>query len=291
MWILDTDHFKCLHPKRTTYHKPPVVLLLGWAGASDRALSKYADLMSEWGYISVRSVQPTFLLFSPTHLLRRKYTLALLRYLKRHRLDEHPLILYSFSNGGGFIVEQIRSLAEDKVPTGSIYTTSLLTCSRKNLEQYSWLRSRVIGFVYDSSPCYMHSDMGPKLIAANESPGATRMLKTCALMSMSSMTALFYLGKKSREEEYWENMTGLDWRRPSLFLYSKDDPLCDAEKLHSLIAEKERRGHEVQSVCWDESDHCGHLKRHRTEYIEALQKFLDHVEHAFANRNDLRARM
>ena len=60
-----------------------------------------------------------------------------------------------------------------------------------------------------------------------------------------------------------------------LYLYSTDDPLCDAEKLRELIAAKKKgAGQDVTAVEWKESEHCGHLKRHREEYEAALQRFL-----------------
>lgn len=36
-------------------------------------------------------------------------------------------------------------------------------------------------------------------------------------------------------------MAQLDWGKPFLFLYSQDDPLCDAAKLDELIQEKRSR--------------------------------------------------
>jgi len=61
---------------------------------------------------------------------------------------------------------------------------------------------------------------------------------------------------------------------PCLYLYSDDDPLCDAEKLSELIETKKIAGQEVISIQWETSEHCGHLKHHKTEYIETLRRFL-----------------
>ena len=38
-----------------------------------------------------------------------------------------------------------------------------------------------------------------------------------------------------------ETMARLDWQNPFLFLYSQDDPLCDAAKLDGLVQEKHSR--------------------------------------------------
>ena len=60
---------------------------------------------------------------------------------------------------------------------------------------------------------------------------------------------------------------------PELYLYSIDDPLCDAEKLTELIENKQAAGKDISSVRWEESAHCGHLKFHTEEYEAALQKY------------------
>lgn len=72
-------------------------------------------------------------------------------------------------------------------------------------------------------------------------------------------------------------MAALNWGLPFLFLYSLDDPLCDALKLKELIAEKRSRGQIVEAVEWEKSEHCGHLKHHKDEYATALTAFLEKV--------------
>jgi hypothetical protein len=61
---------------------------------------------------------------------------------------------------------------------------------------------------------------------------------------------------------------------PCLYLFSDDDPLCDAKKLSELIERKKIAGHDVVSIRWHTSEHCGHLKHHKVEYIETLKTFI-----------------
>jgi hypothetical protein len=42
-------------------------------------------------------------------------------------------------------------------------------------------------------------------------------------------------------------MERLDWGKPQLFLYSQDDPLCDADKLSEIIERKRQR--QVLTAC------------------------------------------
>lgn len=87
---------------------------MGWVGAErDGALLKYAQLLAEVGYASVRSVAPQAVLFSPLAGGRRRWALGLLRFLGARGLwPQRRLVLFAFSNGGAFIVEQLLLLAE-----------------------------------------------------------------------------------------------------------------------------------------------------------------------------------
>jgi hypothetical protein len=93
----------------------PLVVIFAWAGATDRSLSKYADLLAREGTPTVRSVQPTRNIFSPWERPRRQWASSLLRFLESQRLcPGRPLVLYSFSNGGAFVVEQLKKMAEQE---------------------------------------------------------------------------------------------------------------------------------------------------------------------------------
>ena len=161
--------------------------------------------------------------------------------------------MYSFSNGGAFVVEQLKLIAESSDP------------------RHAGLREAVVGFIFDSAPGYMHPHMGPKVLAADTPPGIWRFLRTSALVALTTLTPLF---QGDRPVNYWREMTELDWGRPFLFLYSADDPLCDAAKLQGLIETKRAWGQRVTAVRWEASEHCGHLVRHRGEYEAALVGFL-----------------
>ena len=93
---------------------PLLQVLLGWVGANrDSALLKYAELLARHGYPSVRSVQPTPVAISPFEAARRRWALALLGFLEQHSLwPQRQLVLYCFSNGGAFVVEQLLLIAE-----------------------------------------------------------------------------------------------------------------------------------------------------------------------------------
>jgi hypothetical protein len=131
----------------------------------------------------------------------------------------------------------------------------------------------VDGFIFDSAPAYMHPYMLQRVIAASEPPSARRWLKSTYFSALSALQPVLDPGPP-RPARFWANMERLGWGRPLLYLYSVDDPLCDAARVDALVAEKRRRGHDVRARRWTRSGHVSHLRHHTQEYKAILQHFL-----------------
>eukprot|EP00887_Chlorella_sp_A99_P001818 scaffold19.g1818.t1 len=258
-------------------------------------MSKYAELLAELGYPTVRSVQPTSYLFSPVAAPRRRWALALLAFLEERRLCPgrraglgacsaaalaclgclmllqtlqpahralschcicRRLVLFAFSNGGGSVIEQLQEIAESD-------------------PRYTWLHSAVAGMVFDSAPGYFHAYMARRVLRTEMPPGVRRWAWIRGVDAMRHLDTL--IAGRSRAERYWESMLRAGRGVPQLFLYSKDDRLCDVVKLEELIAEKRQQGQDVIAVRWEHSKHVAHLRHHPTEYRAALQPFLERL--------------
>lgn len=220
-------------------------------------MSKYAELLAELGYPTVRSVQPTSYLFSPVAAPRRRWALALLAFLEERRLcPGRRLVLFAFSNGGGSVIEQLQEIAESD-------------------PRYTWLHSAVAGMVFDSAPGYFHAYMARRVLRTEMPPGVRRWAWIRGVDAMRHLDTL--IAGRSRAERYWESMLRAGRGVPQLFLYSKDDRLCDVVKLEELIAEKRQQGQDVIAVRWEHSKHVAHLRHHPTEYRAALQPFLERL--------------
>jgi pimeloyl-ACP methyl ester carboxylesterase len=116
--------------------------------------------------------------------------------------------------------------------------------------------------------------MMQKVIAASEPPSMRRRLKSSYFAAMSALQPLLHPRSPPRFQQFWGNMERLSWGRPLLFLYSADDPLCDAAKVDELVAEKRRRGQDVKARKWERSGHVAHLRHHSDEYTDLLLQFL-----------------
>lgn len=63
-------------------------------------------------------------------------------------------------------------------------------------------------------------------------------------------------------------------RWPMLFLYSTSDKVIMSYDVEEMISRRKQLGVHVDSVCWDDTDHVSHLRKHPEEYIEACEKFI-----------------
>jgi pimeloyl-ACP methyl ester carboxylesterase len=262
-----------------------LVVLFGWAGSQERHLKKYEALVkaevgnilgldvpndhisngipgaSDSGVVVLSSCLPVKYIFSPIDWPRRSWTNG--KIMKeildgmRHGGDtidyNTKLILYAFSNGGGFVIEQLyRLMAEGG--------------------QYEGVRKCIKGIIFDSAPGYMSSVMSERVLRQVIGE-KSRMARIGVKIANAFQSALAHAVNPRRAETYWRVMQDIDWC-PILYLYSEDDHLCDADMLFRLILDKINRGHSVERVSWDVSAHCGHYALHPEEYRSALRNFL-----------------
>lgn len=65
---------------------------------------------------------------------------------------------------------------------------------------------------------------------------------------------------------------------PTLFLCSKNDPI-GSEKINlNFLGKYKEKGISCTWKCWDVSDHVGHLRLHRHEYLSAIHSHLKLVK-------------
>lgn len=89
-----------------------VAVLFGWVGSSDKNLSKYSAMLHTIGVAETwRTTAPTWDVFLAPAALRALAERALVELAGRH--PNTPAFIYYFSNGGGFVHEQLLPLLRE----------------------------------------------------------------------------------------------------------------------------------------------------------------------------------
>ena len=287
-----------------------ILVLCGWAGSQEKHLSIYEELLRRVLSRTVPGVRvasaircslPLRLIFSPVESPRTSWVvenvMEPLRSCAEDLQSSSPTVLvHAFSNGGGFVVEQMVKLYEREE-------------LRANPDR---IRLPPIGgIIFDSAPGYDGGEMGERVLAEVLGTGAWYQRAGIRVAHASQRLAARLINS-NRQKDYWKLMTDIGGgylvfgivgslsaltaldaldaltaltarmhrsigRCPTLHLYSMDDPLCDPDRLYELIMAKLDRGMDVQHRCWDVSGHCAHYKLHKGEYEEAVSAFLARV--------------
>lgn len=113
----------------------PVILVLGWAGASDNNLKKYQSIYAQMGYHTLRFAPSSHLTFVDTKN-HRKYADELLDCLRnQYKLTENLIFTHFFSNACSFIMYQY-----------------FIDEMNKNNSDYDFFKQNHKGIIYDSAP-------------------------------------------------------------------------------------------------------------------------------------------
>lgn len=173
------------------------------------------------------------------------------------------LLFYFFSNGGAFVHEQ------------------LLAATHEEPQRHAAVLAAAAGAAFDSAPAAIRTAGATQLFSQMSPVAALRPLLRLFFLAIVRIFGL--LGGRfaacvgpQRADTFWAAMAAAPTRggAPELYLFSDDDPLCDAEALAALAAARQRAGAAVSTARWAVSEHVGHLRCHPERYEQALAAFI-----------------
>jgi hypothetical protein len=197
---------------------------------------------------------------------RRAFAARLLAFLGSPGVlpPSRPLLLYFFSNGGAFVHEQLMACLREDPPA-----------------RHAAVHRSISGTAFDSAPAAIRTAGAAHLFSQMAPFAVMRPLLRLAFLGLVRFFGM--LGGSfaacvgtQRADAFWAAMAGAPVRRgaPELYLFSDDDPLCDAEALAELVEARRRAGAAVNAVRWPVSEHVGHFRCHPEAYEAALAAFL-----------------
>ena len=271
-----------------------LVVLIGWWGAMPRHLNKYVELYKELQCATLCGVADDRSIMLKDDARLREYAKDGLAQVSRVLQNNHnhlPLFIHVFSNGGGFVLEQMEIDLEDPdhhFPNPSESNMSLESLASEETPLHSntnvaLIRKNLRGLVFDSCPAY------PTLqtwMAALELSGVAKKSKFVLYLLKFLLLVLFGLegiwnwirGKNHRLVDYWNNLLTSDLCEDQAYIYSTSDSAADPEHLKEFIAARQNRPKANVSILkLDDSEHVQHYRKHPHLYTHFVHTFVTNL--------------
>uniref|UniRef100_A0A915BD05 Transmembrane protein 53 n=2 Tax=Parascaris univalens TaxID=6257 RepID=A0A915BD05_PARUN len=251
-----------------TFNENPeaaLVLLFGWAGCSDRYLSKYSQIYEKAGFSTVR--------FTADIMKVRSFGSyrAFALELYENVLDScrsSLIICHVFSMNGCSVFCALWDLID-------------------TLAEADRIKAKIGGIIYDSCPANVNPWQGATAISIatlppNKYASALRESYRVLLAGYFSMhRAMIWLRSQWEENVYEHNFAFYrmlampDLPANQLFLYSEADVICSAESINEFIQVQKQKGVNISRTVFTDSPHCQHFRFHPADYEQACLSFLN----------------
>ncbi|XP_060080380.1 transmembrane protein 53-A-like [Ylistrum balloti] len=250
IWTQKIDRnleLRALKQDGVVQHARPLMLLFGWMLAKRKHLEKYEEYYLNRGY-NVLTVSGY-----PMDILKPIRAQGIASSILAHIDDrtrvvgKQPILLHGFSVGGYLIGEfHVKLNTEETVA-----------------------RNLLIAQVFDSPVDFDGIPVGfSKVLTKN--PALRFFIRNSLHLYMATFKKSVSKFLKASEAFKFNK-----YHVPSLFLYSKADPVGNPERIEGVIQDFYQRNIPVMSKCWQDSPHVSHYHYHPKEYVEILSSFLD----------------
>lgn len=244
-----------------------LVLLLGWAGCTDRYLAKYAKF-----YENECSV------------------VCFTADIQKVR---------SFSSYRIFAVDIYKNILKTTAAS-SIYCHmfSMNGCSTfcalwdflDTVTDCKNLKAKFKGVVFDSCPANVTPWQAAKAISFALLPPPTysrTWRETYCFILISYFTLRHYMvwlqsqwdkGAYERNSPYFRMLAMKDLPKNQLYIYSSMDSICSAKSIEEFMAYEEEQNARIAKLFFDDTLHCQHYRLHPDEYEKTCVEFIREIQ-------------
>ncbi|XP_033634587.1 uncharacterized protein LOC117295907 isoform X1 [Asterias rubens] len=230
----------------------PLVLLMPWATATERALDRFRTLYARQGFnvITAYATHPKLYMWPQTAV---PVAAEISNYLIT-KTDASPIVVHAFSIGA------------------YIYSV-LLARVMEHSREFRKLQPRIHGQVFDSIVIGTLKE---------QRYGLSQILAKSWLLRqvIFSATSLYFYLTRSYTVAHYDRFIDIFWNNPFktsvLCIYSSQDPMCKTESMERLIdLWKVRTGNVPHFKQFDGSHHAECLRNFPEEYEDCLVKYLN----------------
>jgi hypothetical protein len=229
-----------------------LVVVAGWMGAKERQLKPYLNFYHSHGIDTLSfAVGPNHVLFPNT---AEKHMIRVLKAAKNpHDVDRRPLkhlLFHHFSVGGFLYGQMLRTLTA-------------------NASGHADILDKIKAQVFDSPPDFRGIAKGVSRSMGVGPPMSTAIeLGLRAYLSATESTS--GAGHRLASEAFHDNHI----TAPSLWYYSKADPVASWEDCETVIGKWRAKGTRVEQCIWEDTPHIQHGRHDPERYFGTLHSFL-----------------
>ncbi|XP_042486244.1 transmembrane protein 53-like [Macadamia integrifolia] len=267
-----------------------VVVLLGWLGAKQKHLKRYADWYTSRGFHVITFTFPMAEILSYQIGEKAEQDIELLaNHLAGWLEEEHGknLIFHTFSNTGwltyGVILEKFQK--QDPTLMGNIRACIVDSAPVAAPDPQVWASGFSAAFLKKQSITtkgLAGADSGVEARGSSKSeehkPAVTE--KVLLVVLEKFFEVVLNLPKVNRRlSDVLALLSSKQPRCPQLYIYSTADRVIPAEAVESFIEKQRRAGHVVSACNFLSTPHVDHFRNDPNLYTSQLTKFLEDSAH------------
>ncbi|CAD5211078.1 unnamed protein product [Bursaphelenchus okinawaensis] len=239
----------------------PLIILTGWANATDKNLSKYSEFYVDQGYMVARFTVPIKDVYHFGGYQRYALTLYE-QLLQMDKVENRNIFIHNFSMNGCSLFAMLWRLLAEATDGDKI-------------------KERVKGLIFDSSPANVMPWHVAEALSMGQKPWGLKMAVKAATTSFLSVhrfccyaTSLVKANVYETQFAYFMLTSFADFPKNQLYFYSENDPICLASSIREFQAIQKSRGVNVKELTWGNSGHCSHLRDDRDPYVDRCLSFV-----------------
>ncbi|WOL18213.1 hypothetical protein Cni_G27006 [Canna indica] len=265
-----------------------VVILLGWLGAKQKHLKKYADWYTSRGFNVVTFTLPMSDIVNYKAGGKVEQDVEL---LAEHLVDwvseenDKSLVFHTFSNTGwlmyGGLLEQFQK--KDPSVFGTIKGCIVDSAPVASPDPQVWasgfsaafLRKHSVATKGTTTPNVSSRDAITSGYSSFEPKPTFTETALLAVLEKLFKVVLYLPPINRRLSDVLDLLTTKQPKCPQLYIYSSADRVIPARFVESFVERQRRAGHEVRSCDFLSSPHVDHFRSHPGLYSSQLANFLD----------------
>ncbi|KAJ4974289.1 hypothetical protein NE237_007463 [Protea cynaroides] len=267
-----------------------VVVLLGWLGAKQKHLKRYADWYTSRGFHAITFTFPMSEILSSQVGGKAEQDIELLvNHLAGWLEEEHGknLVFHTFSNTGwltyGVILENLKK--QDPTLMGNIRACIVDSAPVATPDPQVWASGFSAAFLKKQSIAtkgLASTDSGVEDSgSAKREKHKPAVTETALLLVLEKFfEVVLKLPKVNRRlSDVLGLLSSEQPKCPQLYIYSTADRVIPADSVESFIEKQRRAGHEVRACNFVSSPHVDHFRNDPNLYTSQLTKFLEDCAH------------